>query len=115
MRLAEDTTDEQGVPVIVRTQRKIDTLKRRCSYLEEQLETTTGPQAAFMRSEVSALKSAVVVLRYHRATVVEDLETPIDALAELVREAEIVVAQDELCAAFEMTVAKAKGVLEEWA
>ena len=80
--MAADDTDDQGAPLIVRTQRKIDTLERRLEYLEEQIETTYGSPASFMRAEISALRSAILVLRHHRA-LVEGLEMPIDALADV--------------------------------
>ncbi len=107
--MAEDGTDDQGAPLIVRTQRKIDTLERRLDYLEEQLETTYGPQGSFMRAEISALRSAILVLRHHRA-LVENLETPIDALADVMSALE-----ESGLPLVSKPFVRAREVLEDWA
>lgn len=100
-------TDQDGAPIIKGVAGKISTLQRRFDYLQEQLEFTTGPQTGFMRSELAALRYGIRALRYHRA-MLEDLDTPIEVLADLVS------ALEYAGMPMSQAVVRAKQVLKEW-
>lgn len=113
-------TDQDGAPIIKGVAGKISTLQRRFDYLQEQLEFTDGPQAGFMRSELAALRYGIRALRYHRA-ILEDMDTPIEALADVMRTMEDVplahphgAAEIALRDAADASIERARDVLKEW-
>jgi hypothetical protein len=102
--------DRSGAPIIERASGKLGQLERMLDYRESRLEEDerSGRRDSFTRSEASALRAAIVALRYHREQVegLPDLATSLSLLLVALENAEHL----DLVAA----VAQARAVLERW-